>query len=644
MWEWDGQRWTMVLGVPSVHGPSFPIIVDGAYDSVQHGFTLLGMGTSRAWDGGRWTQTGIGAVQSDARIVFDEARNRFIKHRPQAAGQLFEWDGTSWVSLPAGPAVRSRSAMAYDPVGQRTVLYGGQGVGGGTYGDCWSWDGTAWTQLAVAAPPGPRSGACMAFDPQSGSLILYGDVLGNTATWSLSGTTWTQIATATNPGPRWLGQMVYDGAGMLLLGGREIDQWRLVGNNWQLLAKQHQRRNLASLAFDEANQELVLFGGDLPGGGDETWTYDGAWLQHSPPVSPSERRHAALAWSTPNNATLLFGGQDSAGQPLGETWLWDGTNWTQQTTVPSPTNRAYPAMAPDPSGGLLLFGGIGLAVNQDQWHWDGLTWTQVVQPVMPGALSPVEAGYDPLRNKTLLFGLGSTQQAEMWEWDGLAWTQIPVPANIAVYPYGLCFDPATGRMLLDGSLERWEYDAAAAAGQQWTKHVVNGAVGSFWRSIASAPSLGGIFSYPMSNQYLYVQAPALALFTTSPAKAERYGSGCSLAAVPTLSARGRLGPAYPTASLHYASYLPNAVSFVAVGLSAVQVPLNSGCELLVGSQVAGFTLVTDSNGEAQLPVPVPANNSLVGFEFVAQGASLDPVNGPFVGISLSDGLLIGVGN
>lgn len=46
----------------------------------------------------------------------------------------------------AGPPPRNVHGMAYDPIRQRTVLYGGIGEQG-RLGDLWEWDGATWRKI-----------------------------------------------------------------------------------------------------------------------------------------------------------------------------------------------------------------------------------------------------------------------------------------------------------------------------------------------------------------------------------------------------------------------------------------------------------------------------------------------------------------
>jgi hypothetical protein len=83
--------------------------------------------------------------------------------------------------------------------------------------------------------------------------------------------------------------------------------------------------------------------------------------------------------------------------PLGDTWTWDGTDWTEVTPAVSPSARSWAAMA-GTEDGVVLFGGQGL--RGDTWVWDGTSWTQRDVPGLRG---------------------------DTWVWDGTSWTQRDVP-------------------------------------------------------------------------------------------------------------------------------------------------------------------------------------------------------------------------
>lgn len=134
-----------------------------------------------------------------------------------------------------------------------------------------------------------------------------------------------------------------------------------------------------SLAYDSTTKEIVLFGG-FPYDGNppyDTWTWSGhQWTLHpkADVSSPARTRYgnapgragAALADDPDHGVVVMFGGGDRS-----DTWLWDGTGWTQAQPVHSPWQRTGAAFVWDPVRHVdLLFGGQG---GNDTWSWNGTT-------------------------------------------------------------------------------------------------------------------------------------------------------------------------------------------------------------------------------------------------------------------------------
>jgi len=109
------------------------------------------------------------------------------------------------------------------------------------------------------------------------------------------------------------------------------------------------------------------------------------WRFHGTDAHPWSRWGHAMAFDSARGVAVLFGGQDNnTGALLQDTWLWDGTGWTDATPRPlympsatPPPARFYHAMAYDSvRQRVLLFGGQdpqGNALN-DTWEWNGRTW------------------------------------------------------------------------------------------------------------------------------------------------------------------------------------------------------------------------------------------------------------------------------
>jgi hypothetical protein len=85
------------------------------------------------------------------------------------------------------------------------------------------------------------------------------------------------------------------------------------------------------------------------------------WSQLSPSMKPSARKQATMAFDPASGQLVLFGGTRN-GVPMGDTWIWTGSTWTQQSPNTSPSARYGTTMAFDPATGqLILFGGFSIS-------------------------------------------------------------------------------------------------------------------------------------------------------------------------------------------------------------------------------------------------------------------------------------------
>ena len=85
-----------------------------------------------------------------------------------------------------------------------------------------------------------------------------------------------------------------------------------------------------------------------------------------------------MAYDSARGQVVLFGRENAANFLYGDTWVWDGANWTQKFPQTSPPAREAHAMAYDSAHGqVVLFGGSGAAslfgpgYLNDTWMWDG---------------------------------------------------------------------------------------------------------------------------------------------------------------------------------------------------------------------------------------------------------------------------------
>jgi hypothetical protein len=649
LWEWDGVEVRERL----LAMQNQPKVLQLVYDARLQQVVALGEGTQPGyyvgtWRGAGWTWRNSGgapAVDPSTAIAFDHVRGRLVLYRGLAAGStVHEWDGQQWwlVSSNQGPASRTGAAFAFDPIGHRCVLYGGS-AGNVALADAWSWDGFAWGQIAAAAPPGPRSEAALAFDPFVNRLVLYGGAGAGVDTWQLVGAQWTQVPTANDPGPQRRARLFADDQGLMLVGGSreqagfEYDPagtlWRLVGSQWQIgghLPNPTPLNNV-SPAYDHVRRQVVVFSGNptstfpYP---DRTQLFDRRWRFTSPVHQPAWRHTGRLCWSAPNQAVLLFGGGDGAGGALDDTWTWNGSDWQQQTSAQRPAARWGHVLAEDPLGGVLLFGGFsGSVYHGDSWRWNGTSWQSLPAAVQPAARAYAVAARDPIRNQVVLFG-GYTAAAtypETWIWDGIAWAQA-APTLVPGAAVSLAFDPVAGRLALAGG-----------SGYEWT--------GTDWlvRSAIGGGNWRGLVTDHEHGVLLDVQPPIVQVLTAHRAQVQRHGQGCAIGRQPVLAAidEPALGVDF---SVEIGAEVAGAPTFFVVGLGAQNQPLGGGCAQLVANPLAVNFTMANAVAVARQPIPIPNAPSLRGVQFVVQGAVWNPGSSPLGTVVLTDGLIATIGD
>ncbi|MGB7266476.1 MAG: kelch repeat-containing protein, partial [Terracidiphilus sp.] len=285
--------------------------------------------------------------------------------------------------------------------------------------------------------------------------------------------TFVQQSPAASPPARLGASMAYDAAtGQVVLfsgwgtGGSTLlsDTWVWNGINWteESPATSPAARGYASMVYDAALGQVVLFGGvgnTAPGSNgffNDTWVWNGTnWTQESPATSPSGRDYAAMAYYAPGNLVVLFAGDNSTGV-LDDTWTWDGTNWTLRTPATSPPARLAASMVYDAvEGQVVLFGGDGDGGVRlaDTWVLDGNGWTMENPATSPSGRGSSAMAYDSLQGQVVLFGGANNGGllADTWVWNGTNWTQESTAANpSARWASAMAYDAAQGDVLLVG--------------------------------------------------------------------------------------------------------------------------------------------------------------------------------------------------
>jgi len=261
---------------------------------------------------GRW-YTGTNAFNAplgacdNPLSALDTDRNKLVLLCQ--GSDVWEFDGTNWkefTSLDPIPNARRFAAMVYDQKLKKTVLFGGF-LNNNYRNDTWTWDGTKWVELDIDNDDRPphRGTMAMWYDPLAQKTILYGGVGRGSINekvkrfadmWSFDGNRWVDMNVTQTPGIRFRPlQTVQPDGKVLIFGGLRAEQldedsvrqffgddmWEWDGSTarWSQIAQPDFRpapRQNGALGVDPATGKVVLFGGY--GNGfyySDTWFWDG---------------------------------------------------------------------------------------------------------------------------------------------------------------------------------------------------------------------------------------------------------------------------------------------------------------------------------------------------------------------------------
>lgn len=156
------------------------LVLFGGTDDHEHGWTLDGL--AAAWAPLVLTSTAP-PPRYGARMVYDSNRDAALLYGGTAArggevlGDFWRLTSDAWLPMPAtanGPGPRVGHGLAYDPLRDKVVLYGGSD-GTVRHDDVWEWDGEDWFEIDVESPvPIGRDAHMFEFDPSCGCFTVYG--------------------------------------------------------------------------------------------------------------------------------------------------------------------------------------------------------------------------------------------------------------------------------------------------------------------------------------------------------------------------------------------------------------------------------------------------------------------------------------
>lgn len=338
VWEWNGFSWTPRVATtgplreqPAVYfdaSRARVVAVGGnEWGVVAGSASNLGMRTDVwEWDGVAAQLVVPDRVPSQKLgrgVCADFARGELLLFGGDGYGQLqpaetWTWAGAWTRRQPATqPSARFGAAMAWDPLGQRVVMFGGETASGPT-AELWSWNGSDWTLLDPGTGPSPRSASGLAFDAGRAVLVLTAGAQGISLSdvWEWNGASWTQRPSLPAP-----------------LASRSPGS--------------------SALAFDPTRNRVLWYGGVSSFSGfslSDTWEYDGTtWTPLTLLGAPSLMRPCLVP--DPIRGRVLLTGKT----PLG----WSFPTPPTYSRLYALVNDTWTQLASEQVG---TFEGVGVAV------------------------------------------------------------------------------------------------------------------------------------------------------------------------------------------------------------------------------------------------------------------------------------------
>jgi hypothetical protein len=168
------------------------------------------------WNGSDWalrTPAHAPPERYNHAMAYDAARQQIVLFggmdvsTQKPTNDTWVWNGADWKKMSPStvPPVRYWQSMAYDPVHEQIVMFGGKDSHGFDMNDTWIWDGSDW---ADASPPGDvpelRFASGMDFDPILKRVVLIGGQAETPEhhgwvpndTWTWDGDRWAKLGLA----------------------------------------------------------------------------------------------------------------------------------------------------------------------------------------------------------------------------------------------------------------------------------------------------------------------------------------------------------------------------------------------------------------------------------------------------------------
>jgi hypothetical protein len=215
-------------------------------------------------------------------------------------------------------------------------------------------------------------------------------------------------------------------------------------------AGQPPARTGAAMAYDPANGSVVLFGGESRFHTlDDTWIWDGSgWTQAHPATSPPPLENVQMAYDPVSHDVLLVGGQQLATPDSGSVACSGGSGSsssgsTGSTGISVPPNEPIPAIAPAPSesanarqGTAAAASGCDAVVSPDAatWLWNGSDWSKAAVSTPFVVFGSGAIATDPVSGRVVLLPRGPFAEPALGEAEPAIACPMQSPADPGAQP------------------------------------------------------------------------------------------------------------------------------------------------------------------------------------------------------------------
>ncbi|HXI12210.1 MAG TPA: kelch repeat-containing protein [Thermoanaerobaculia bacterium] len=267
LWKLEDNRWSRIKAEGEPSACSYPV---GAFDSDRGRLVILCEDSSTfEWDGTAWFKfdnlTRKPPSRRFSHMTYDEKNKRSVMFGGYGSEgstrsgnfsdylkETWTWNGQAWTKneKKTTPTARMLAAFFFDPVSQKTYLFGGIGRKSAEdritrFSDMWSFDGTNWTKLKITGGPASRYGAQTGYNRSTSKTVMFGGKSDKeeflNEHWEWNGTAWQKVDVRNPPSPRMNGRIDFDPSTneMTLYGGYRgeyfSDIWKLDANQWTLI-------------------------------------------------------------------------------------------------------------------------------------------------------------------------------------------------------------------------------------------------------------------------------------------------------------------------------------------------------------------------------------------------------------------------